>query len=181
MKMRNLILSCVVLLCSQAWAVYKCVQTDGRVVFQDSACAITTKTSEKVKIWGSEGFTGKRLAALPAVVPNAKLAGPPGSEPLLGLYRRWADAERLAMSTSRIALGGPAGNLQALQREVEALKVPGCLEGAHKTLTALITKSAEAILQFMGKEEITGMVYQAVDRRTLVPEFEKGITTANCQ
>lgn len=85
------------------------------------------------------------------------------------------------MSTSRISLGGPAANLQALQREVEATKVPACLEGAQKTLATLVTKSTEAILQFMGKEELTGMAYQLVDRRKLIPEFENSIATANCR
>lgn len=100
---------------------------------------------------------------------------------MLALYRRWADAERLALSISRIALGGPAAGLQALQREVETTKVPVCLEGAQKILTTLVTKTTEAILQFMGKEEVTAMAYQIIDRRKLVPEFENSITTANCR
>jgi hypothetical protein len=165
-----------------SWAVHKCTMEDGKVVYQDAVCAPSSQARQTVKTWTNEGYTGARTGPTPlaAVTPNLKLTGPPGSEPLLGLYRRWADAERLALSTGRIALGGPAANLQALQREVEVLKVPECLTAAHKTLITLITKSTEAILQFMGKEELTSMVYQVVDKRKLVPEFENAIATSNC-
>jgi hypothetical protein len=111
-----LIVAQAALLCAPVWAVNKCTGPDGRVSFQDTACAITAKSSEKVKIWGSEGgkegYTLTKPVGLPAVIPNAKLTGPPGSEALVGLYRRWADAEKLAMSTGRIALAAPAANLQ---------------------------------------------------------------------
>lgn len=170
---------CAALACP-AWAINKCTLADGKVVYQDAACGITTKTSQDVKTWTNDGSSGANAKSAGNGTPNLKLVGQPGSEQLLGLYRRWADAERLALSTSRIALGGPAANLQALQREVEALKVPECLVGAHKTLTTLITKSTEAILQFMGKEELTGMVYQIVDKRKLVPEFEAAVTSTSC-
>ena len=163
------------------WAVNKCTLEDGRIVYQDAACGITTKSSKDVKTWTNDGYAGASKSSNTTVTPNLKLVGPPGSEQLLGLYRRWADAERLALSTSRIALGGPAANLQALQREVEALKVPECLVPAQKALTTLVTKSTEAILQFMAKEELTGMVYQIVDKRKLVPEFESAVTSPACQ
>ena len=163
-----------------AWAVNKCTGADGSVVYQDAACSNASKTSQKVKTWGEEVYVPKSSPGLKAVTPNLKLEGPPAAAQLLALYRRWADGERLAQSTPRIALGGPAGNLQALQREVEALKVPACMDGPHKTLTALITKSTDAILQFLGKEEATNLIYQVVDRQKLVPEFERGITNASC-
>jgi len=114
------------------------------------------------------------------VQPNAQLSGPPEATPLLALYRRWADTERLAFSTSRIALAVPAASMQSLQREAEALRPPDCLAAAHKTLVELITKSSEAILQFMGKEEVTGMAYQIVHRPKLIPSFETAVTTARC-
>lgn len=181
MKYVHVITAVFVALCSPAWAVNKCTGPDGKIAFQDAPCDTKSKSVETVKTWGNsvQAFSGGSTAS--PIAPNLKLTGPPGSEPLLGLYRRWADAERLAMSTSRISLGGPAANLQALQREVEATKVPACLEGAQKTLATLVTKSTEAILQFMGKEELTGMAYQLVDRRKLIPEFENSITTANCR
>lgn len=163
------------------WAVNKCTGADGRIAFQDAVCDTKSKSVETVKTWGNVVQATSRGSAAPAVTPNLKLVGPPGSEPLLALYRRWADAERLALSISRIALGGPAAGLQALQREVETTKVPVCLEGAQKILTTLVTKTTEAILQFMGKEEVTAMAYQIIDRRKLVPEFENSITTANCR
>lgn len=180
---RNTVIAVALLavLCSRAWAVNKCTLADGKIVYQDAACGITTKTSVDVKTWTNDGYSGQRTKPADNVTPNLKLVGQPGSEALLELYRRWADAERLALSTGRIALAGPAANLQALQREVEALKVPECLAGAQKILATLITKSSEAILRFMGKDELTGMVYQIVDKRKLVPEFEAAVTSSSCQ
>lgn len=167
--------------CSPAWAVNKCTGADGKVAYQDAPCGISSKSSEQVKTWSSGGFGGSRNDSVKSVEPNLKLQGPPQAAPLMDLYRRWADAERLAMSTGRIALSGPAATMQALRREAEAMKAPHCLAAAHKALVALIAKSTEAILQFMGKDEVTGMAYQLLDRRMLIPEFEQGITSARCE
>lgn len=167
-----------------AWAVNKCTGADGKVTYQETACSTQAKDAQQVKTWVTEGYSGHRSSSSSArqeVTPNLKLAGPPGSEALLGLYRRWADAERLAFSTSRIALSGPIASMQALQREAEATIAPACLAPAQKTLTELIAKSTEAVLQFMGKQEVTAMAYQIVHRPKLIPAFETAVMQANCQ
>ena len=170
------------LLVAPAWAVNKCTGADGKVTYQDAACPISAKDGQQVKTWTTGGYgatavsTGRR-----DVTPNPALNGPPEAAPLLALYRRWADAERLAFATSRIALSGPAAGMQALQREAEATKVPECLTAAHKTLTELITKSSEAILEFMARQEVTSMAYQLVHKPKLVPQFESAVTSAMCK
>lgn len=163
----------------QAWAVNKCT-VNGQIVYSDKPCE---GDGQKLKIYGESvpEPTRKRIDGKPDVNPNTNLKGPVGSEPMLDLYRRWADAERLAMSSSRIALAAPAANMQAIQREVEAMKVPQCLESAKHELVSLVTKSTEAILQFMGKDDVPGIVYQAVDKRKLIPAFENAVTNANCR
>ena len=178
---QTMFLAAVLLGVSPVWAVNKCTGADGKVVYQDAACSNASKSSEQVKTWTNSGYVGQRGEAGKSVEPNTKLEGPPQAAPLSDLYRRWADTERLALSTSRIALSGPTSAMQALRREAEAMKVPQCLAAPHKSLTALVTKSTEALLQFMGKEELTGMVYQVVDRRKLIPEFEQGIASARCE
>lgn len=161
-----------------AHAVNKCTGPDGAIVYQDAPCSTANAKAKaaEVKLWTNSSSSGHE-----SIEPNSKIEGPPQADALLNLYRRWVDAERLALSTSRIALAGPAANMQVLQREVEALKVPACLSASHATLKTLISKSVEAILQFMGKEEVTGMLYKIVDKRKLVPEFERSITKAQCQ
>ena len=84
------------------------------------------------------------------------------------------------MATSRVSLATPAASMQALQREAEQLQTPECLAASRKALVELITKSSNAILQFLGKEEVTGMAYQIVHRPKLIPEFESSITKAKC-
>src|SRR3989304_774454 len=61
--------------------------------------------------------------------------GPCGTVPvseavkhLRQLAARWDDAEQLANVTARIALAGPLSDLQSIEREVENLTVPKCLE-----------------------------------------------------
>ena len=176
----QILLAVALLSVSPVWSINKCTGTDGKVVYQDAPCSNSSKSSEQVKTWTNSGYVGQRGEAGKSVEPNTKLEGPPQAAPLIDLYRRWADTERLALSTSRIALSGPTSAMQALRREAEAMKVPQCLAAPHKSLTALVTKSTEALLQFMGKEELTGMVYQVVDRRKLIPEFEQGVASARC-
>ena len=169
-----------VLAAGPVWAVNKCVSANGQVTYQEATCPNTAKDSQAVKTWVNSGY-GSSGSPRKSVDPNLKLQGPPEAASLLNMYRRWADAERVAMATSRISLSGPAATLQALQREVEALATPDCLKIAHQKLTELVTKSSEAILQFMGKEEVTGMAYQIVRRPELIPAFESAITRAQCK
>lgn len=169
-------LALLAVLAGQAGAVNKCTGADGKVTYQEKACDVG---GQKLKIYGDSPESPAKTRS--DKTPNLSLKGPDGSEPLLNLYRRWADAERLAMTSSRIALAGPAANMQAIQREVEVIKVPQCVEDAKKQLVALVTKSTEAILQFMAKEEVTSMVYQAVDKRKLITAFETAIGDALCK
>lgn len=166
----------MLLACTAAHAVNKCVTPQGKVVFQDSPCDVSSKTSEKVKIWSqhADPSAGKN------VEPNTNLEGPPQAKPLLALYRRWADAEKLALSTGRIALAGPVATMQAIQREAEAMTPPTCLAESHKLLVSLAKKSTEGLIKFMGKDELGGMVYNVVERRNMVPAFEQSITKARC-
>lgn len=167
--------------CAPAWAVNKCTGPDGRVVYQQAPCPNSAKSVEQVKTWVNSGYGQQGQSGGRRAEPNLSLAGPPDAAPLLALYRRWADTERLAFSTGRIALAGPAANMQALQREAEALQVPQCLADARKVLADLITKSSEAILEFMGKQEVTAMAYQIVHRPKLLPAFEAAVVGAQCQ
>lgn len=174
-------LAAALLVATPAWSVNKCTSADGKAVYQDAACPASSANSEQVRTWTNSGYSGAQPARSKAVVPNTKLEGPEQAAPLLDLYRRWVDAERLAMATSRIALAGPAAALQALQREAQALKSPPCLQMAQLSLQTLVGKSVESILQFMGKEEITGMLYQLVERPKLIPQFEREVANARCE
>lgn len=163
-------------LCAPAWAINKCTGADGRVVFQDALCDAATRTSQTVKIWDAP------IADRPVSIdPDENLKGPAQAKPLLDLYRRWADAEKLALATGRIALSGPISAMQAIQREAEAMSSPVCLDAARKILVELTQKSSKGLLEFMGKTGLDGMVYTIVDRRKLVPSFEAAIKKSKCE
>ena len=173
--LKNVICAAALLaLCVPAIAINKCTGPDGRVVFQDALCDTNAKTTESVKIWDS------KLARPTSVEPDLAIVAPPTAKPLLDLYRRWADAEKLALSTGRIALAGPVANMQALQREVESMALPQCLAEPHKLLTELTKKSTQGLLDFMSKQALDGMVYTVVDRRKLIPAFEASIKKIKC-
>ena len=159
-----------------AWAVNKCTGADGKVSFQDAPCDAKAKAAEKVKTWENAPVYTQRAE----VAPDLKIEQTKENKALLDLYRRWADAEKLALSTGRIALAAPVANMQAIQREAETLVVPTCLSEAKNTFAELTKKSVQGMLDFMSKERLDGMVYTVVDRRNLIPAFELSVKSARC-
>lgn len=161
----------------QAHAINKCTGPDGKVVYQDAPCANTSQNKAPVKVWDSKlGRSANRSAE-----PNTQLKGPPEAQPLIDLYRRWIDAERLARSTARIALSGPIASMQALQREAEGLTVHSCMNTARDLMVELTKKSTEGMLGFMSKSGVDDIVYTVIYRGKLIPDFEHAVETANCQ
>ena len=68
---------------------------------------------------------------------------------LKGIRGRWQDAERLAQSTSRIALAQPVASLQQIKRETEGIVVPPCLDAAKGHLVSAMNWTIEGFIQFM--------------------------------
>ena len=167
------------------WAINKCTGKDGKVVYSDAPCQNTASSTEQVKTWGAgqaaPSATGTTSAGFKRVDPNGNLQGPEEAKPMLAVYRRWVDAERLANSTARIALAGPVASLQAVQREAESLSAPACLADAKRALVELTTQSTTALIEFMRKNELQSMVYTLSDRGSLVRTFEGEIERANCE
>lgn len=163
-------------LAQQSFAINKCVDREGHVSYQEMACPTSSSSTTSIKT----SQPNPPANEVRRVEPNPHLSGPPEAAQLLSIYRRWIDAERLAMSTSRIALASPAASMQALLREAEALTTPPCLNTARQSLVELLSKSSDAILKFMGKQEVTGMAYQLLQRPELVQAFEKAVTNAKC-
>lgn len=175
MKLLALSIAAALALTSPAWAINKCTGADGRIAYQETPCGNASKAAEQVKTWDSKLSGGSN-----SVNPDLNLKGPVQAKPLLELYRRWADAERLALSTSRIALSVPISTLQAIQREAEGMSSPACLDESRKVLVELTQKSSQGLLNFLGKQALDGMEYTMVYRRELVTKFESAIKKAKC-
>lgn len=158
---------------ADAVAQYKCIGPDGRASYQDRPCT-HGEAQRTVKIVVPQMQPANRSA------PNAAISGPVETAALLDVYRRWIDADRLAASTSRIALAAPVERLQALRREAVSMKVPACAERSLAALQALLSASAEGMLQFMRHDELRSMVYRQVDMPRLIGDFEWQVESANC-
>jgi hypothetical protein len=57
---------------------------------------------------------------------------PPYAEEMAEIGEEWADTLDIAASTSRIALSGPVGELQAIRREASRLEPPVCFADEHE-------------------------------------------------
>lgn len=174
-----LVMSMLAAAVSPAWGINKCT-VDGKTVYQDAPCGLDSKKSETVKTWGGN-TTASRPASAYRVDPDLQMDATPSAAPILAFYRRWADAEKLAMATARIALAQPVSNLQALQREIEAHAEPSCLTQAKADLVKLVAANVKVMINFMQKEELSGMVYQFVERAKLVRTFEASTKLAKCE
>lgn len=80
---------------------------------------------------------------------------------LNAIFVKWNDANRLADSTSRIALSGPVGNLQAIKREASSITVPACLDEAKQSLLDGMGANIEGFMIFMANENNLGKIYAA--------------------
>jgi hypothetical protein len=164
-----------------SWGINKCTGADGKVSFQDGPCPNSAKEEVIKQRANNTANTGSAApVAAPRVEPNLKLEGPKEAVQLLAFYRQWSDSERLLESTARIALAGPVGNLQKLQREVETYQSPACVAPAKTELVSLISANTDAMISFMQKQEVSIMAYQLVRRPALIKAFEGAVGSARC-
>lgn len=159
---------------ASAHAQFKCVGPDGRAQYQDRPCAAVERQT-KMKISAEPPVPVAKRGE-----PDLALSGPQEADPLIRLYRRWADADRLAGSTARIALAGPVQRLQEIAREAGAIDVPPCVSAARSALQDLTQKSAEGYIQFMRKNELGTMVYEWIDKPRVLADFEWQVKRAGC-
>lgn len=181
MLTRVALILAIALSVSHAYAVNKCTGKDGKIVYQDAPCNNSATGSQSIKTWDNTPGSYHGQPRSRAIEPDEKLEGPPQVAKLLQLYRRWIDAEKLAASTARIAVAQPVSALQVIHREVEALTVASCATDSKKALVSLTKRSVDTMIQFMQKQELAGMVYQFLDRPTLVSEFEQSIKLTSCK
>jgi hypothetical protein len=65
----------------------------------------------------------------------------------------WDDASDLAFSTARVALNGPVGQLQRVQREVQIVTWPNCAIPTQTALLEGMNATIEGFLGFMQADE----------------------------
>jgi len=84
---------------------------------------------------------------------------------LAGQFGAYQGAHDIAVSAARIALAGPAGELQKIYLETEKIEVPGCMEHAKSELVAMMDSDIEVFLVFMSEEaskaDVTALMAQS--------------------
>jgi ribosomal protein S27AE len=70
------------------------------------------------------------------------------------LIDRWKDAEVIANASPRIALAGPIATLQAIRRELAALKVDECIDTAKSNVSRYMELKVESFIAFMAKDDV---------------------------
>ena len=112
--------------------------------------------------------------------PNPIKKAPKEALEMLVIYRRWVDAEQLAIAVDRIALDGPVASMQAIQREIEMIQVPECLGKSRTALLALVTNTTKTMLDFMARTGTDDLKFFLVERTPLINQFERALRFAPC-
>lgn len=167
-------LTCMVFLVAAgcANAFVKCVSPNGQVVYQDYPCG----GARDPKQVGSQ-----RMPELDIAIPNPWTKSPKQAHQMMSIYRRWIDAERLAIASDRAALTGPIAAMQAIQREIEILRVPECLEKPKNNLYELVRKTTNGMLVFMSGVKPGDFDFFLKERSPLVREFERSLRFVMCE
>ena len=79
-----------------------------------------------------------------------------GLADLQAIKQRWDDGVNVASSTSRIALSGPAMNLQQIRRDLDGVKTGECLADAKSALAEGMDATISGVLAFMGDSDNGG-------------------------
>lgn len=175
----------LLLLAAPALAINRCVDRQtGQVTYSEKECPADQAGS---RVQHVPKTPPQPIQSGPVSVgrgssrqPNPGLLGPPEAGAMLALYREWVDAEELARSTPRIALAGPVASLQAFKRQAAELRVPACLDAAHRALARLTAGTADGALAFMSRDGLRDLVWNWVDRGPAIDNFEREVSAAEC-
>jgi formylglycine-generating enzyme required for sulfatase activity len=80
-----------------------------------------------------------------------------GIADLQAIKQRWDDGVNVASSTSRIALSGPAMNVQQIRRDLDGVKTSECLADAKSALAEGMDATISGVLAFMGDSDSGGL------------------------
>lgn len=167
--------------CSSAWAVNKCTDAAGKVVYSDALCPVATRDTKMQ--WKPSSRTNTVLgtgSVRERDAPRLDLKVPVEAKDLMDLYKRWFDAERVSFVTARVALAPQVTAMQELARQVEGTPVHTCMQSAKVSLVQLVRASVDAHIAFLDHQSFVSDVYQLVNRGQLFGDFESKAERANC-
>lgn len=172
MKLWSICFAVVLALCTgSASAITKCTSPSGKITFQDFPCGAPT---DPQRMGPAAPVKGTYAA------PNPIKKAPPEALAMLVLYRRWVDAEQLAIAVDRPALVGPIASMQTIQREIEVIQIPKCLAKSRTALLVLVKNTTTTMLDFMARTGTADLKFFFVERTPLINQFERALRFAPC-
>lgn len=154
-----------------AFAIFKCTTPSGQITFQDFPCG---EAKDPQRVGNAAPAKGAHIA------PNPIKKAPTQALPMLVIYRRWIDAEQLAIAADRSSLLGPIASMQTIQREVEMLQVPECLKKSNAALLTLVSTTTKNMLEFMSGTGTNELRFLLVERTPLLNQLERALRFAPC-
>ncbi len=107
-------------------------------------------------------------------VDNVTITNPQHIKVFNEIFSEWEDAEKVAASTSRIALAQPVAKLQEIKRRLAAESYAGCMETTRILYVAAMNSQIEAYLDFMrGKEGEAAAQIKFIDYEKQVEQAKK--------
>lgn len=92
------------------------------------------------------------------------------SEQIKKLRLEWDDTNRVAGSTSRIALSNPVQALQRIRRDLDAMQLEGCLKESQGSLSSAMEMVIEGYIGFMADKDL-GEYYAQMQFEKAKPLF----------
>lgn len=80
---------------------------------------------------------------------------PAYAEEMDDIIARWDDALDVALSTSRMSLDGPIGELQGIKREADRLDAPECIADSHASFVDGLDVYIGFMLDFLADADAT--------------------------
>ena len=134
-----------------AWSKYKEKEIKRLAVAQlEKDTKISQAKAELISV-GLNSDDAQKVAE--AKVNNVTLTNPQHIKSFNEIFTEWQDAEKVAGSTSRIALAPSVSKLQEIKRNLASLSYAGCMETTRILYVTAMNTQIEAYLDFMRGSE----------------------------
>lgn len=134
-----------------AWSKYKEKEAKRLAVVQlEKDTKISQAKAELISV-GVNSDDAQKVAE--AKVNNVTITNPQHIKSFNEIFTEWQDAEKVAGSTSRIALAPSVSKLQEIKRNLASLSYAGCMETTRILYVTAMNTQIEAYLDFMRGSE----------------------------
>lgn len=135
-----------------AWSKYQNTQVE-RLTKAQAERELKINNEKQILVSaGIDSSTAQEVAEI-KLAENKVDQNPQHRKDFESLLTEWADAEKLAGSTGRIALAQPVTKLQEIKRKLESATYSGCLEASRLLFILSMNSHIDAYIEFMRGSE----------------------------